>query len=86
MQFKTDRIVPVFFRDTVGGTELDLQLDSEPVPSDDSKSQKDSATVAFEGSLTLDDVPVRAKAEIVLDTMTGWCQLFPTHNSDRDSG
>jgi hypothetical protein len=63
--------VHIRFTDTQNGTELGVKVD--PVATDQSEANFDAATgvVRIVGSLSLNFVPVRCRAELDLATLTG---------------
>lgn len=74
-EFIDDRIIPVLFPDTIGGTELDMMLDAGGIGLDEQMCGRSSGNLRMTGTLVLDDVPVRVQVEVALDTMSGWAQL-----------
>jgi hypothetical protein len=63
--------VHILFTDTQGGTELGVKVD--PVATDQSAADFNAGTgtVRIVGSLSLNFVPVRCRAELDLATLTG---------------
>jgi hypothetical protein len=75
-------LVFVKFTGTSGGTDLGVRLDSEHCTVDDADFAQGSGTVHLEGTLVLNDEPVRCVADIDLTTLRGTGRLVATAGSD----
>jgi hypothetical protein len=81
--FLDDRIVPVLFIDTLGGAELDILIDPAGTQLEEADGKGGAGVLRLVGDLILDDMPVRARIEVALDTMTGWGRLSAAQDSAR---
>ena len=79
--FLEDRIVPVLFTDTIGGSELDILIDPAGTQIEEADGGRGAGVLRLVGDLILDDAPVRARIEVALDTMTGWGRLVAAQDA-----
>lgn len=65
----------VKFTETQGGTELGIRVDQAATDLSHANFETQTGSLHLEGTLTLDYVPVRCKADIDLETLNGTGQL-----------
>lgn len=70
-------LVHIKFTETRGGTELGVQLDHNSCDLSKADFEKGTGTVHLEGTLTLNNDPVRCVADLELETLTGTGHLVP---------
>jgi hypothetical protein len=75
-------IVFVKFTGTTGGTDLGVRLDRDHCAVDSADFAQGDGTVHLEGTLMLNDEPVRCVADIDLATLSGTGRLVATAGSD----
>jgi Core binding factor beta subunit len=80
------RYVLVKFTETRGGTELGFELDDEATDASRADFEQASGTVHVEGTLILNDDPVRCVADLDLATLKGTGHLVPVEESAVTAG
>ncbi len=83
LQSRIDEIgwLHVKFTDTRGGTDLGVRLDRAACDFSTADFEKGSGTIHVEGTLTLNNDPVRCIADIDLATLNGTGHLVPVAES-----
>ena len=78
--------VLIKFTDTRGGTELGMALDRAATDIGNANFDEGSGALHIEGTLTLNDDPVRCIADLDLATMSGTGHLVPVKESELITG
>lgn len=73
--------VHIKFTDTIGGTELGINLEADGADLQQANFETGQGQITVKGSLTLDYVPVTCVAVIELPDLTGhgWLEKQPAH-------